>query len=63
MRKVILCLLMCAMLLPLLAACGGGGEEITPSSRETWRAHFLEKADAVTVTDGGVTFSDGTGEV
>ena len=63
MRKAILCLLVCAMLLPLFAACGRGGEEITPSSRETWRAHFLEKADAVTVTDGGVTFSDGTGEV
>lgn len=63
MKKTIIWLMLLAMLLPLLAACGKRAEEIDmPTDTEAWRAYFLSGADGVTAENGKVTFTDGCGE-
>lgn len=64
MTKKIFWILLSAMLLTLLCACGGENTDTPmPSDAKTWRAYFLRKADEVTVTDGAVSFPDGMGEM
>lgn len=64
MKKKIAWILLFAMLLTMLCACGEKNADTPmPNDRETWYAYFLRKADEVTVTADSVTFPDGMGEM